>query len=453
MFHFIFFYISLIVVFSSPCHLTFAVSDEDNGTIETLSPRQEMLTVRQFNDANRKKTELTCHFMDGVINTQFGNQGKLILTLSQDIRLHCSCMQHDGKILVAGSQTVDETPQFIVLRYNHDGTLDTSFGDNGTSQKGLSFGFVTGIDIQSDNKILMTGFSAMNGRTLIATLRYMPDGNLDSDFGHHGIVTTPIGSYAQAHDITVQSDNKIIVTGTAKVDGLSVFALIRYHHDGNLDYSFGQEGIVTSSVWQGVHCKAHAATVQSDGKIIVAGFANKKLAVARYNQDGTVDTTFDFDSARIPLSEHDSKILRLLIQPDSTISLALLRNDVVTIKYYNKEKALPISEPALASDTPQTNAKLSDNAPSPALPCEEFSGSDSTIKEALEFYKKRQGLSKWQVVAEGIALVMGTFIIIQVVQCARLMYFAGRITGYLSPRKMRHSLQRKARQLGFDINR
>ena len=121
-------------------------------------------------------------------------------------------------------------------------------------------------------------------------------GDLDTTFGTGGIVTTGFGAASDyARGVAVQSDSKIVVAGYSSNGTQDVFALARYNTDGSLDTSFGGNGQVTTAFGFG-HDRAYSVAVQSDGKIVVAGDSsnglNDDFAVARYNTDGSPDTSF-----------------------------------------------------------------------------------------------------------------------------------------------------------------
>src|SRR5712691_1227384 len=121
-------------------------------------------------------------------------------------------------------------------------------------------------------------------------------GSLDTSFDTDGIVTTPFGTSAdEARAVAVQSDGKIVVAGRATIGSTFDFALARYNADGSLDTSFGTGGKVTTAIGTSTD-EAYAIALQSDGKIVVGGRAtigsNFDFALARYNTDGTLDTSF-----------------------------------------------------------------------------------------------------------------------------------------------------------------
>ncbi len=102
---------------------------------------------------------------------------------------------------------------------------------------------INSVAIQSDGKIVAAGY--ISGH-LFALARYNADGSLDTSFGSGGIVTTLFSAFAGANSVAIQSDGKIVVAGGASNGGASKFALARYNQNGSLDASFGKGGKVTT---------------------------------------------------------------------------------------------------------------------------------------------------------------------------------------------------------------
>ncbi len=123
-------------------------------------------------------------------------------------------------------------------------------------------------------------------------------GTLDLSFGTGGKVTTPIGSGDDEHPMAIQSDGKIVVAGASDNGSDYDFAVVHYNTDGTLDTSFDGDGKVITPIGTGDDI-ARAIAIQSDGKIVVAEPYNNgsdlDFAVARYNSDGSLDTSFDGD--------------------------------------------------------------------------------------------------------------------------------------------------------------
>ena len=119
-------------------------------------------------------------------------------------------------------------------------------------------------------------------------------GDLDVTFDTGGKVITDFGPRNDGPDaVAIQADGKIVAAGYSVGDVGYDFALVRYHVDGSLDASFGATGKVVTDISR--FNQALALVIQSDGKIVAAGDADLNFALARYNTDGSLDTTFDGD--------------------------------------------------------------------------------------------------------------------------------------------------------------
>ena len=229
---------------------------------------------------------------------------------------------HDGKIVAVG-YGYGTTHDIIVLRYNPDGTLDTSFDDDGkvlldvgtalSSTPGTQ-DFARSVALQSDGKIMVAGKSGDE----VAVVRFNTDGTLDSSFDTDGVVTTVVGTgRSWAYSVGVQSDGKIVLAAEAKAPAFGSalsstqndFAVVRYNSNGTLDTSFGldydndstPDGFAitqlpnSSQLLQNNIDRPRSLALQTDGKILVGGYANYDPAVVRYNSDGTLDTSFSSD--------------------------------------------------------------------------------------------------------------------------------------------------------------
>ena len=186
-----------------------------------------------------------------------------------------------------------------------DGGIDTTFGTGGrvTTDFGPYDDEANAVAIQSDGKIVAAGTTGGTDRDF-ALARYNTDGTLDTTFGTGGRVTTysstdPSYFYdATASAVAIQSDGKIVVAGYAYNSDQQVnynqydFALARFNTDGTFDSTFGTGGIVVTAVGPDVdYDYAYAVTIQTDGKIVAAGATgprsnyggtNDKFALVRY---------------------------------------------------------------------------------------------------------------------------------------------------------------------------
>jgi len=276
----------------------------------------------------------------GDLDPTFGTGGMVMTDLSRSTDIaNAVAVQSDGKLVVVGQTYKNNdysTEDFAVARYNTDGTLDTTFGRGGkvrTDFPGLA-AVPSSVVIQPDGKIVVAGgaFPLFTFPGDFKVVRYNPNGSLDRSFGSGGIVTTtfPEGSYA--FDVALQPDGKIIAAGTVFVDfnpgdiSDTDFALARYNSDGSLDTTFGNGGTMMTDFF-GNEDDVFSVLIQPDGKIVAVGSANNPatyydFAAARYLSNGTIDTTFgvagkvstdfgdqNFDRARSAALQSDGRIV------------------------------------------------------------------------------------------------------------------------------------------------
>jgi uncharacterized delta-60 repeat protein len=216
---------------------------------------------------------------------------------------HAIAIQGNGKIVVAGrAHTVPGHDDFAVVRYNADGTLDAGFGATGKITTDF-FGAndsANAVAIQKDGRVVVAGVAGNTFSSMFGLVRYNPDGGLDTTFGLNGKVTTNFGGFFSANAVAIQSDGRIIVAGGAGLDvASSDFTLARYNADGSLDKSFGAAAGIVTTDFSGSADDATAIAVQQDGKIVVAGMASSpgsmpvnQFALARYNPNGSLDAGF-----------------------------------------------------------------------------------------------------------------------------------------------------------------
>ncbi len=238
--------------------------------------------------------------IDGSLDATFGTGGKVTTPISQNgSSANAVLLQSDGKIIVAGSLTVpipqNSTSQMILVRYNSDGTLDTSFDGDGKAQTDFAYyAFCTDAVLQPDGKIVAVGKAILNAgdRNNFVAVRFNSNGSLDTGFGFGGKVLTPISNGDDtANSVVLQPDGRIVLTGGSK------FSLVRYTADGSLDLTFGSGGKAITSV--AAEDSANTIALQPDGKIVVAGSAagiaaSSKIAVIRYSPNGLIDRNFGF---------------------------------------------------------------------------------------------------------------------------------------------------------------
>ncbi len=240
----------------------------------------------------------------GDLDLSFGASGTIITNVSALTRdsITKAVIQPDGKIVVAGNSSQPNKDQDIaVARFMPNGQLDATFGSNGliTASIGITVDYANGLALHNDGGIVVAGYTKVSSSpssqdTDIFVTRYSPTGTLDLSFGNQGVVTTSLStSYDQANAVVIQPDGKIIVAGiTYSSANDTNIAVIRYTSAGALDPAFGISGVVTTTI--GDIDYARDLVVQSDNKILVAGVCSLyNWSVVRYLQDGALDTDFN----------------------------------------------------------------------------------------------------------------------------------------------------------------
>jgi uncharacterized delta-60 repeat protein len=238
---------------------------------------------------------------NGTLDATFNGNGT-VTTAMPDFVTNTSgtavVIQADGRIVVAASGDGGSA----LIGYNPDGSLDTTFGAAGSGivrlNGGLLYGlfWVTTLAVQPDGKLVVAGTENSFGVYTFGVARFTSNGMPDPTFNGTGVVSTPITSSDQAHALALQNDGRIVVAGEATVNGTSDFAVARYNSDGSLDTTFGVGGKVTTPIGDFADIP-RGVGVLADGRIVVAGTGSgalsieKKLALARFTSTGTLDPT------------------------------------------------------------------------------------------------------------------------------------------------------------------
>jgi uncharacterized delta-60 repeat protein len=314
------------------------------------------------NDYSNEDFALARYHANGSLDTSFGTNGK-VRTNFPNLAAEASAVaiQPDGKILVAGGafKLLVIYGNFEIARYNPDGSLDTSFGNNGivTTIFPGQGSFARAIAVQPDGKIIAAGTdyvdfsSEESSNTDFALARYNSDGSPDETFGRGGIVTTDFNTFNDdVSAILLQPNGKIVAVGAAKNAARYYdFALARYLPNGALDVRFGNRGKVRTDFGKADFDAAYAAALQPDGKIVAAGTTisnngtKQHFALARFTRSGQLDsafgenglTTVDFGSflqnAHSVMIQKNGKIVTVGFpateESDSDFTLARLHED------------------------------------------------------------------------------------------------------------------------------
>lgn len=227
---------------------------------------------------------LVCYRPDGLLDQSFG-----VIAMT-DFFLGGMAIQTDGRIILASTSRSG----FVLVRYNPDGSNDTSFGSGGKLLLGIPdfFPSPSAVTVQSDGRIVVAGSATGPGLAesrQFAVIRLNSDGSLDPTFGTAGIARTDFpGDREGASEILLAPDGRILIAGSSGNQTSDDLALVRYNSDGSLDTSFGDGGKVITDV--DVKDYVRDIALQPDGRIVVA--KSPPFELVRYNPDGRLDSTF-----------------------------------------------------------------------------------------------------------------------------------------------------------------
>jgi len=221
----------------------------------------------------------------GYLDTSFGTDGFVSTVVKGTYSMTWgTVVQPDGKIVVVGQTGEPATYKAFAIRYNTDGTLDTSFGVDGKQVLpiGSVKSFAIDVALQSDGKIVMSGYTWDNVTGDVFVIRLNTYGSLDNSFGTDGVALVN-NSTDVTESIAIQTDGKILIGGYTD----DSFTVVRFNSGGTLDTDFGNNG--WAKVNFGMASYINDIALQNDGKIVAAGFAIGgvyQMAAARLNADG-----------------------------------------------------------------------------------------------------------------------------------------------------------------------
>lgn len=239
---------------------------------------------------------------NGALDTSFSADGRLTLSLRGP--LGGLAVQPDGRMIVAGTVEAEWT----VVRLRADGTLDPTFGSNGIVRTSIGYPSVSdspvAVHILQDGRILIGGQA---DGTDFALARYLANGQLDASFGTNGLVKTPTAWHDVVTDLALLPNGRIVAVGFDQSNdpAMSHFRLARYLPNGTLDASFGNGGLVITDFPDSWEAHAYSVSLQADGKLLLAGdsepdyWYQELFALARYNPDGSLDASFGDGGTRV----------------------------------------------------------------------------------------------------------------------------------------------------------
>ena len=279
----------------------------------------------------------------GDLDQSFGDQGRSFFAVGEyGAVATASVLQADNKIVLAGYTFFGGQPtgneDFVVVRLNANGTLDTTFGSGGIARTPIDLR-LRGLDHANDVALGPGGTITVAGRSETASggwamslVRYTSSGSLDPTFDGDGIWTLDLTNGADfARSVAIQPDGKAVAAGSsyAPPTPWPGWTVLRLNLDGSFDSTFDADGIAVTAVGDPAQGdKAEEVEILGNGRLLVGGVADESyptmrdFTIARYMPDGSLDSTFGNDGVVVTLGGRSDQVTDLEVLPDGRLILA-----------------------------------------------------------------------------------------------------------------------------------
>lgn len=273
---------------------------------------------------------LARYHADGTLDTTFGSGGIVTQDFAgrNDGQQVYLLPQSDGRVVAVSRSETADGYRLVLVRYLADGTVDGSFGSGGYTFADLGplLLLVTGAGVQPDGGIVV--ITTQQSGSTFQFRRFHTNGVADATFGSGGVVTTYPTSFQGSYRALVHRDGRIVIPGSVLNGTTRHLAVSQFNPDGTPDSSFGGDGVATADF--GRNSEGYAAiAVQPDGKVIAGGItwtlspSNQMFGLARFNADGSIDTTFGTNgtvTTDVAVGTHD-RPMDIAVQPDGKFAV------------------------------------------------------------------------------------------------------------------------------------
>jgi uncharacterized delta-60 repeat protein len=288
----------------------FSSSGWSTGSAVAIDSTDRVVVVGQSRSSGTRARDfgvarLTAH---GKLDPSFSGDGREVTHVGGKISKDAAnsvAIDSAGRIVAAGSSWIGgQTPDFTLVRYRANGTLDPSFSGDGVARTsfGPSGDQANSVAIDSAGRIVAAGWAFDSGPGYRgAVARYRPDGSLDPTFSGDGksvLASSGTGNELKLVGVAVDDLNRIVTAGEVFVNGATRFAIVRLRSNGSLDTSFGGgDGMAINFP----KATARSVAIDPDGRIVAAGNVQPvsagpdHFAIARYTPSGEPDTSFSGD--------------------------------------------------------------------------------------------------------------------------------------------------------------
>jgi uncharacterized delta-60 repeat protein len=324
-------------------------TNNDNAFALALQSDGKILAAGNGYGGSSGDFALVRYLSSGILDSTFDGDGMIFTDFNtNDDYGRSLVIQPDGKIIVAGYCFNVTDIDIAVARYLSDGSLDTTFNNDGKviTPIGNNDDWGRSVALQTDGKIVVAGYSFSGINMDMVIVRYLANGSLDTSFNNDGIVTLDIGSFEnRAHSVIIQQDGKIVIAGFSENGVSSDYALARFTSNGMLDSTFNSVGIVTTDI-ANFSDEINSLIIQSDGKLVATGYSvngsNYEFSMAKYHSDGSLDLSFDSDGKITTyLTSNYSYSYSAALQTDGKIvaagsaTLGFNADDFALVRYNN----------------------------------------------------------------------------------------------------------------------
>jgi uncharacterized delta-60 repeat protein len=338
-------FLILLFFHISTIHATLGVSAAQNFAIG-LQSDGSIVTAGSVTLNNLQQFSVARYNSFGIPDVTYGNNGYTVTPFGTGAQAAGIAILGNNEAIVAGFGEPVAGTSFAIGLYTTSGTLDTSFNSTGTNTTLIGAGCAANsIAIDSSGNYVTAGVGVISGTPNNALVRYLPAGTPDSSFGSSGIVITQIGDESIAYGLALQSDGQIVTSGFAIVSGNPSFAVARYNaSNGSLDTSFNSGGMLPGTVTTAIGSDdiAYALAIDSSGNLVVAGVSNNAFALVRYLPNGSLDASFGSGGiVTTPITGTSSSVIYgIVIQPNGQIVVSGYADDYLALARYNTDGSL-----------------------------------------------------------------------------------------------------------------
>ncbi len=284
-----------------------------------------------------------CWGQDGSLDETFGDSGWVIHNLGEGMETFSDVAENSsGQLFVSGYfDNVQGEYENFVLSFNEDGSLNTSFGDNGLLYSESQNFPSDEIKIQSDDKLLLKGYIPSNDRAIV---RLLPNGTIDLDFGVNGMLTD-FGANSYQLKFETLEDGKLLTMTEGTYSGVPHIVMRRFTYEGQLDASFGTNGEAKIPITDTASITLNTLNKLQEGAYV---FYRKSLnendvyELVKIHENGELNASFGIGGFTEVALDEDETNCKSLIFNDQSILVSCAFWDWQTEQFYRSmHKVLP----------------------------------------------------------------------------------------------------------------